>query len=218
MKRVPIDIIIPDTGPLITLAVSDRLDLLQTFGRRILVTDVVQKECTAKPTAPGAEELADWLKTRGANQFQTLRTPLGSVYDQLALEGKQSGKPATHGLGEASITWTISNLERFAEPHAITLVLLEDARAEIGLPTGIHILSTRSWLLGLEKAGLLNNRQMLTDNSMRKVSPYGRDQPAALGPGRRSDWAIQTKAQMQDKAVKHHGRSRRVKKDPGPER
>jgi predicted nucleic acid-binding protein len=39
--KVPITFVIADTGPLITLAIADRLDLLQSFGTPVFVTDAV---------------------------------------------------------------------------------------------------------------------------------------------------------------------------------
>lgn len=54
MKLSPVTLIIADSGPLISLAVIDRLDLLQSFGRPVFVTDVVMHECTRLVDKPGA--------------------------------------------------------------------------------------------------------------------------------------------------------------------
>lgn len=45
MRWRPVDIVISDARPLITLAVIDRLDLLDLFQRPILIPDVVKAEC-----------------------------------------------------------------------------------------------------------------------------------------------------------------------------
>ena len=37
MMRKPIDVVLPDTGPLISMAVADRLDLFQSFERPVLI-------------------------------------------------------------------------------------------------------------------------------------------------------------------------------------
>lgn len=56
-------LVVTDTGPLISLAVIDRLDLLDSFDRPVLVADVVMYECTKMQDKPGAGRLRDWFMT-----------------------------------------------------------------------------------------------------------------------------------------------------------
>lgn len=196
MKRFPVDIIIPDTGPLITLAASDRLDLLQTFGRQIFITDIVQRECTVKTDAPGSAELSDWIASKGHNQFHTIETPFAETWDKLrAIPVPPGSKPPTKGFGEVSIAWTIANIERFASPKSVTLVLIEDGRAGDSMPEGVHILSTRAWLRTLVNIGLLKEHASISNNRLRIVSKYLRDKPVSFAAGKRSDWTEQTRQQ-----------------------
>lgn len=51
MNNMLVDLIIPDSGPLISLAHADRLDLLDVFDRPVLIPDVVRLECLKKPAA-----------------------------------------------------------------------------------------------------------------------------------------------------------------------
>jgi hypothetical protein len=65
MRRgLPIQVVISDTGPLISLAACDRLSLLWIFSRPIRFTDVVKAECLRFPGKIGAGTLADWFGVR----------------------------------------------------------------------------------------------------------------------------------------------------------
>lgn len=57
----PIDLIIPDSGPLISLAHAGRLDLVLVFDRPVVVADIVKLECLKKPGSPDHTALVDWF-------------------------------------------------------------------------------------------------------------------------------------------------------------
>ncbi|MFZ4748214.1 MAG: hypothetical protein ACOYLK_15210 [Sphingomonas sp.] len=40
MTAAPVDLIIPDSGPLISLAHANRLDLIEVFDRPIIIADI----------------------------------------------------------------------------------------------------------------------------------------------------------------------------------
>lgn len=154
----PVDLILPDAGPLISLAHADRLDLLALFDRPVVVLDVVRLECLRKPDAPDHPRLAAWFEN-GSDRVGVADTPIGPVYRD-ALEQERSGADpvATRGLGDAALSWALGNIDRLTRPDAVPLVLVEDRRLAIrlqGLGTG-HVLSTRSWLAALADAGLVD--------------------------------------------------------------
>ena len=60
-RRRPITQIITDTGPLISLACADRLNLLNTFRKPVLIPDVIIAECLRKDGAPGERTLRAFL-------------------------------------------------------------------------------------------------------------------------------------------------------------
>lgn len=153
-----VDLVLPDAGPLISLAHAGRLDLLSLFERPVVVLDVVRLECLRKPDAPDYPQLAAWFD-EGDRLVGVADTPIGPVYRQ-ALERERSGTDpvATRGLGDAALSWALGNIDRLTRPDAVPLVLIEDRRLAVrlqGLGTG-HILSTRSWLAALADAGLVD--------------------------------------------------------------
>lgn len=81
-----LDLVVPDCGPLISLALLDRLDLLDRFTCAIVVTDMVRYELER-----GGEEAADrpivedWL-TRRSNRIQSVETTYGLMYRALPRE------------------------------------------------------------------------------------------------------------------------------------
>jgi hypothetical protein len=154
----PVDLILPDAGPLISLAHADRLDLLTLFQRPVVVLDVVRLECLRKPDAPDHPRLHAWFEG-GEGRIGVADTPLGPLYRD-ALERERSGENpiATRGLGDAALSWALSNIDLLSRPDALPLVLIEDRRLAVKLQdlgTG-HILSTRSWLAALAEAGLVD--------------------------------------------------------------
>ena len=164
--RKPIDIVLPDTGPLISMAVADRLDLLQSFSRPVLIPDVIREECLANPDKLGYDRLAQWFTRGGGNQFRIVETPFLEVYRQLAGRPAAQGrkKPPAHGMGEATLMWTIANIEDIQSSGAICLVLTGDGRAGDALPRSVHALSTRAWLQGLENLGFdVDAAQLIAD-------------------------------------------------------
>ncbi len=56
-RGLPIQVILSDAGPLISLAACGRLELLREFERPVLVPDVVKAECLRNPEKIGAREL-----------------------------------------------------------------------------------------------------------------------------------------------------------------
>lgn len=141
-KKKPVTLIVADAGPLISLACGDELELLQSFGRPVLVADVVRKECTRKLGAPGEERLARWFESTGGNQFKELRTPFLPVFvEAMAREESGEDTDATVGLGDAAIAWILKNLPRLKSvdgqsltvgANEIALVLTEDGPFAMG--------------------------------------------------------------------------------------
>ena len=75
-----LEIVIPDSGPLMSLGRINRLDLLDRFACPILITDMVADEVLrGMPGAPDALVFKDWFEHRG-NQIQTVETSIGILW------------------------------------------------------------------------------------------------------------------------------------------
>ena len=188
----PIDIVIPDAGPIISLAHADRLDLLEVFDRPVIVLDVVRLECLRKPQSTDHERLSSWFE-RAGNRISVAQTPLGQLYLD-AVEKERSGQDrnASRGLGDAALSWALRNIDRLTHPDAIPLVLVEDRRLAVsleGMNKG-HILSTRSWLVALAETGDIEDYQAIIDEMARNgrlLSTLAVDAPVRTEDGR-SAW------------------------------
>ena len=70
-----LDLVIPDFGPLMTLGLIDRLDLIDRFNCALLMTDIVAYELLrGSDTAPDKAVFERWFSGRG-NRIQTTETP-----------------------------------------------------------------------------------------------------------------------------------------------
>lgn len=176
------DLILPDSGPLISLAHADRLDLLEVFDRPILVPDVVKLECLKRPSAPDFEALQRWFRQSG-NRISILEMPMRAAYEA-ALERERAGeRRATSGFGDATLAYVLRRLDDYAAPDAVPLVILEDESAARLLSRygRAHILSTRAWLVSLERAGAIASAQGVIDaiaRGGRSLSELQMDRPA----------------------------------------
>jgi len=111
-----VDLIIPDSGPLISLAHARRLDLVLVFERPDVIADIVQLECLKKPGSPDHDILTDWFARMG-NQIRIEDTGMRGVYEA-ALERERSGEEprATSGYGDAALAYMLRRLDITAGP------------------------------------------------------------------------------------------------------
>ena len=189
---IPVDLVIPDAGPLISLAHAGRLDLIEVFDRPVAVLDIVRLECLKKQDSPDHSAMRDWFEAH-ADSIRVIATPIRQAYEQ-ALREETGGvnRHATRGLGDAAFGWLLPNLELVVERGTVPLVLTEDRNLSVTLADQqvAHILSTRAWLLGLENAGVIESAA----DVMERIGRHGRmlsvlstDAPV-IGDGGPTDW------------------------------
>ena len=188
-----ISLVVPDAGPLISLAMADRLDLLGEFSVPIAILDVVRAECLYRDW-PRRSTLERWF---GANDshIEIIASPFLPLYSQaMSAEPPHEAPTATRGLGDASIAWFVANASLLRRRGTLTLVLTEDASFGDGaLGRDVHVLSTRAFLQALEKLDVITSAKAILDEIVRngrKVAPYTADRPALVGPcgGSKSSW------------------------------
>ncbi len=148
----PADVVLlPDAGPLITLAYADSLDLLFKPGWSVSLVDMVLFEVTRNQT-PTSEKLAQWVQ---AHQLPVITTNI-HVHHQLAL-ASGAVAPRKSNLGELAIQETMNNFA-LALPPKTGIFLFEDhkiARTSFVLPDNCRKVSTRAFLFFLEQKGWL---------------------------------------------------------------
>jgi hypothetical protein len=144
-------VLLPDAGPLITLAYADALDLLFKPGWPIVLVDMVLHEVTRNQT-PTSEKLARWVAA-GKLSVRTTRT---FQHHQQTLAANPADARSAN-LGEIAIQETMSDFA-LDRSHKTGVFLFEDhkiARASFLLPDNCRKISTRAFLLFLEQQGWL---------------------------------------------------------------
>lgn len=186
----PISLVVPDAGPLISLATADRLDLFDRFAVPVATLDVVKGECLFKDW-PGKANLERWFG-RNEAAIEIIESPIMPIYlAAIESERRNEDPHATKGLGDAAISWFVAKAPFMRKPHTTTLVLTEDAAfGDSRLGRDVHVLSTRAFLQTLENLGVIESaKAILTDieqNGGRRVAPYQADRPALVGASGRA--------------------------------
>jgi len=143
--------LLPDAGPLITLAYADALDLLLKPGWPIVLVDMVLHEVTRNQT-PTSEKLAQWAAA-GPISVRTTRT--FRHYRQTLATSPAAARTAN--LGELAIQETMNDFA-LDQPRQTGVFLFEDhriARTSFLLPDNCRKISTRAYLLFLQQQGWL---------------------------------------------------------------
>jgi hypothetical protein len=146
---IPNVVLVPDAGPLITLAYADSLDLLFKPGWSVAIVDMVLHELTRDHT-PSSEKLRHWVQ---ANDLPILLTEIFGRYQQALSSGSEAPRKAK--LGELAIQETMSQFV-LGQPPKVGIFLFEDhkiARASFVLPEACRKVSTRAFLMFLEQKG-----------------------------------------------------------------
>lgn len=146
-------VLLPDAGPLITLAYADALDLLFKPGWPIVLVDMVLHEVTRNQT-PTSEKLAQWATTGQVS----VRATRSLLHHRQTLAASPAAA-RTANLGELAIQETMNDFA-LDQPPQTGVFLFEDhkiARASFLLPDNCRKISTRAYLLFLEQQSWLES-------------------------------------------------------------
>ena len=144
-------VLLPDAGPLITLAYADALDLLFKPGWPVQLVDMVLHEVTRNAT-PTSERLAKWARR---HRLPVLATRTFDHHVRVAAGATPA--PRKSNLGELAIQEVMGGFA-LCTPPTRGVFLFEDhkmARATFLLPDSCRKVSTRAFLLFLEQQGLI---------------------------------------------------------------
>jgi hypothetical protein len=152
MSKMPIRLVIPDSGVLISLAHGHLLDALFSFSDdvRLTLTDVVQYEATMRTDLIDASRIKEFLK-KNAGRIKVDATGFHKLIEQ-AIENPAIELPKN--IGEISIYGYVNDI-RQDEPGIPVLVLFEDEwflKNQYTRPRNTHLLSLAAFLKFLEKA------------------------------------------------------------------
>ena len=89
--------LLPDAGPLITLAYADALDVLLKPGWSVRLVDMVLHEVTRHQT-PTSQKLAQWVKT---HQLPILATKIYERYHRLVVKLSSNPQIESWGTGDS---------------------------------------------------------------------------------------------------------------------
>jgi len=151
-------VLLPDAGPLITLAYADALDLLFKPGWPVVLVDMVLHEVTRNQT-PTSEKLTQWA---AAGQVSMRTTRTFQHHQQMLAANPAAARTAN--LGELAIQETMNDFALkeldVDQPRQTGVFLFEDhkiARASFLLPDNCRKISTRAYLMFLEQQGWLES-------------------------------------------------------------
>lgn len=145
--------LLPDAGPLITLAYADALDVLFKPGWSVELVDMVLHEVTRNQT-PTSERIAAWARE---NKLPVLSTKTYRYHQQRASSGEMLQKKSN--LGELAIQEAMNDFALTIPPRT-GVFLFEDhkiARASFLLPDNCRKVTTRAFLIFLEQRGWLES-------------------------------------------------------------
>ena len=142
--------LLPDAGPLITLAYADALDVLLLPGWQVRVVDMVRHEVTRNQT-PTSKKLAKWMKRKSVQVIST---------ETFRLHAQRNGQAARKAnLGELAIQEAINQMA-LAQPPQRAVLLFEDHRiasSRFYVPDDCLKVSTRAFLIYLQDKGWIDN-------------------------------------------------------------
>ncbi|WP_305910359.1 hypothetical protein Q9L42_000105 (plasmid) [Methylomarinum sp. Ch1-1] len=161
-NKTAVQMAIPDAGPLITLAKVDALDLLLLFKDKvgIVITDVVHFEVTQNAIDHDDAKVIRAFLTKHKDRISIQDTQYGQMLIEYAKNGNHE---LPRDAGEHSII-SFLKIASGRPPGKPMLVILEDSWFEThsgAIPGNVHLLSTHSFLEGLQKMNLLASAKQI---------------------------------------------------------
>ncbi|MCY4261263.1 MAG: hypothetical protein OXC91_13500 [Rhodobacteraceae bacterium] len=192
-----ITVVIPDTGPLISLARADRLDLIDRFNSPILIADAVAMELLhGPPAAPDRTRLEAWL-AQSSNRIQIVPTSIGDVLRELhdlqrllsPAQRRAAHRHKRRHAGEVAILEMATALQGRLTAEETGLVLFED-KAVTRMNFGPYVRVMNTWALAtiLETLGVLDSADTLFDTIEATGRSLDRQEWDAIGRGAPDDF------------------------------
>jgi predicted nucleic acid-binding protein len=167
-------LVIPDSGPLISLYRANSLDVLLTLDMPIILVDEVVAEVAAKPDQSDQDATIAAFITTNDRVVKIARTDVGD--DQVAL--RQAGlHKSGRNMGEAAIAdFMAKTMPQLIKNNAPVLLLYEDGDVKgkrMILPNNVHLLSTVGMLKGMERAGIIASSEVIIEAMIKSGRRFG---------------------------------------------
>lgn len=182
MSNSVCELIIPDAGPLITLAYASRLDLLLATQAKVVVIDMVKIELTRHLTKT-SQLIIDFISN---NAIDIVETDIGREAARQGIDFKKS-----HAGERATQDYLFDFYDENNGVHSeekFALLLFEDHKVSgtgFVLPENVYVISTRAFLARLEALKLIPSAQEISNAAVtagRNFSQREVDQPAKGAP------------------------------------
>lgn len=158
-------IIVPDSGPLLTLAAANSLELLTRPGIPVLVPDGVYFETVRFPHMPGADDIVQWAKQAG-DLVRIVPTETNAEAQQYLANNPD--KKRRRGLGE-QCALEVVNDQSLAHPGTKSMLIYEDSDVtglRLVRPADVDTISTSDFLHLLEEARLIQSADHILDTAV----------------------------------------------------
>lgn len=156
------ELVVPDAGPLITLAYAKRLDLLFALGLKVVMVDMVKQELIRQRTDT-SEAIISFIDQ---SSVEIAVTDIG-----IEAANKGADFQKSHA-GERAIQEYLFNFSdeiQRTKQERYALLLFEDhkiAGTNFVLPDNVYVLSTRAFLDRLEKRYIINSAADITRDAI----------------------------------------------------
>jgi len=165
MKRI--EIIVPDSGPLITLALAGALETLLLPKVPVHIPDMVRFEVIRDLTTPGASEIAQWIRDNERRGVQIRSTQTYEEYEALirlnpTVRSRNRGEMAAAELLDQTVV----------DPDHYAVLLFEDSAVSrqnylLRIPENVLILSTSAYLDGLQEMGMIPSAESILEMAVK---------------------------------------------------
>ena len=170
-------LILPDVGPLNSLWVADRLDLLLELDMRIVIVDAVYDELTSDLSYLKDAEVKDFIDDNSP-PFVIERTDIGEIEREKRRLGQKLKKNAEE-LAMVDFVSSDGGLERYLKTNEPVAILFEDAGLRVfNRPPNLHLISTVGLLRGLEDMGVIASADDVIGEMLHPSKPGRRPEDA----------------------------------------
>lgn len=139
-------LVVTDTGPLIIFARSGRLDIVLGAAEHVVVTETVQRECTANSLKPGAVEIAKAIE---AGRLTVVADVVDPAIEKTTLDRGE----------KSAIAYAMS-----LPPNEATLLMDERRGRSVAKSHGLTVIGSAGLLIVAKRLQLITSVKQVLDD------------------------------------------------------